>query len=121
MSLDVVISKIRMKYESLQESTGDPTPFSELFPDFSLVALPLADSTLDLTSLSVIAYALLGAKRKWRAIADNKELSDGDVADAEDYLMLLDLAFCQIRFFYEELRKNMKDVIPFDERFSNIY
>jgi hypothetical protein len=117
--LGIVFAKIRIRYEFFQKSIGDPVPFDELFPSPIPTTSILVDRTLDISSLSVIASALLKEKKKFRAIADNKEVSDFEIAEAEDYLMLLDLAFGQISISYEELRKNMEGVIPFDERFPN--
>jgi hypothetical protein len=117
--LDIAFGKIRIRYEFFQKSIEDPIPFEELFSVPPSNTQALVDRTLDSTSLSVIASALLEEKRKFRVIADSVECPDFEVAEAEDYLMLLDLAFSQIRISYKEL--NMKDAIPFDERFPNIY
>jgi hypothetical protein len=73
---------------------------------------------LNKKTLSVIAYALLDAKKKWRAISENNKLSDSEVTDALEYLVLLDIAFNHIRISYEKLREGTK-AMPFDERFPD--
>jgi hypothetical protein len=70
-------------------------------------------------ALTVIAQSLHDSRRQWREIAESKESSKTEVADAEDYLIQLDQVFGAVRREYEKLRENNPSLMPFPELFND--
>jgi hypothetical protein len=76
-------------------------------------------ATFGIKSLHIIADLLHEDKKEQLKLLDDANVPMEVQDDAQEYLMLIDIAIAEARSEYERYRRGSVNIIPFDELFED--
>jgi hypothetical protein len=76
-------------------------------------------STFGIKSLHIIADLLHEDRKEQLKLLEDMNVPMEVQIDAQEYLVLVDVAIAEVRSEYEKLRQGAVNIIPFDELFVN--